>query len=343
MTDSWFADVFQVTPSIQTNYCQILLPCSDAIFQCASSPQWSRMIETQRGESAAITSNPGGFTIQTSQTGTVFGPMATDAILSAIRLRLADSYHSIMSGIDGTDNTGLRDLTPWQWYESESSARNIGTLVLSIASMPSMANMDANNLVKWHHICIGLTTDLPMFDRAAGQCGPELAHKASMRISEWSKTNAARRACVHAAQAFRAMTQRRVSEGVMFHSVPGLFHCALVLGLYIFSRAQESSGQDIEETQTVYDLLSPVNWPVVGTEGFYADGSSGNGHADPTICFIRGETEMQFGNVTQAQTFQSAKLILLEFAGLLDDIATRWKIGDYANVLRILSDTILEG
>lgn len=37
---------------------------------------------------------------------------------------------------------------------------------------------------------------------------------------------------------------------------------------------------------------------------------------------------------------QSARLILLGFAGLLEDIGTRWKVCDYANVLRILSDAV---
>lgn len=208
-----------------------------------------------------------------------------------------------------------------------------------------MANMNANGSVVWHHTCITLMADLPIFDRAAGQAGLDLARPAWKRIEDWSKSKAARRACVHAAQAFRAMTERRVNEGVMFTSLPLLFQCALVLGFYILFRTRSAISEDVDDSREIYDLLRPVDWDAVGSEGLCTSNARVSGKdadLNRTVRFIRGETRMCFGNSLQAPNQQSARLILLEFASLLDDVASKWKIGDYANILRILSDAAFD-
>ncbi|KAK5674331.1 hypothetical protein LTS10_012915 [Elasticomyces elasticus] len=342
MTDSWFAEVFRMTPVVQTNYCQILLPCSNAMFECPSSSRWEQMASERHIESGAIISYPGGFTIQCPQPGLVLDPFATYAILCTIRLRLCASYHNTFNGGDASAGTAL----PWQRYESDPNTKDVASLLLSLPNLPIMAKLDANGNVVWHHTCISLAADLTIFECAAGQGGPDLARPALVYIEKWAKTTAARRACVHAAQAFRAMNERRVNEGVMFTAVPLLFQCALVLGFSILFRQKHVSACDQDASPEFYDLLRPVDWDMVGSEGLCTLGSGNlpgeERDINPTIRFVRGETEMCFGNSMHAPIQQSAKLVLLEFAGLLDDVATKWKVGDYANVLRVLSETVFE-
>ena len=343
MTDSWHADVFRTAPIIQTNYCQILLPCSDSIFLCPSRSRWTQMIQEHHVDASAVVSCPGSFIVQCSPSRITSDSLAMYAILCAIRLRLRSSYHSITRYTDGKLGYDPGASTPWEWYKEDPTTRDIGSLLLDLPGHESMRCMNANCTIIWHHTCISLAADLAMFDHAAGQSGPELARGARRYLDDWAKTTTARRACVHAAQAFRAMTERRANEGVMFAAVPLLFQCALVLGFYTLCRSTPALDWSHGITTPIYDILSPVDWTAVGAEGFCVSNSdiaNGADRVNPAVRFIRGEAEMCFGNSTQSSDHQSSRLILLEFAGLLDEIGTKWKIGDYASILRILSETI---
>ena len=304
------------------------------------------MIQGQQVDSAAIVSCPGGFTIQLPSWRKTLDTLAVYAILCAVRLRLRASCQSVTRGVEGQPEYIPRRLIPWDWYKSEPTSQAIGSLVLDLPSLESMRYMNANCTIIWHHTCISLAADLAMFDLAAGQSGPDSARGARKYVDEWSQTVAARRACVHAAQAFRAMTERRANEGVMFAAVPLLFQCALVLSFYALSRPCRASDGVLTDATPPHDILSHVDWTAVGMEGFCGnsnDAMRGAEQVDPTVRFIRGEAEMCFGHSMQSSFHQLARLVLLEFAGLLDEIGTKWKIGDYANILRILSETIFDG
>lgn len=345
MTDAWHAEAYRAAPIIQTNYCQILLPCSNALFQCPSSSRWAQLTALYSLESGAVVSYPGGFTIWTSPLHPAMDSFATYAVLCAIRLRLCASYHHVLSRADGLPDMSTPVRTLGQCYVSDPSTKDLMQLIINLPKMESMTDMNPNGMVIWHHTCISLTADMLIFDRAAGQSGPDLAVPALRYIREWTKTAVARRACVHAAQAFRAMTDRRVNEGVMFASVPLLFQCGLVLGFYVLFQSACAPSYNPDGTNATYDLLCPVDWDAVGCEGLNYPGShpvqAGNEY-NPTIRFIRGEASVSFGYRMQTPGRQAARLIFLEFAGLLEDVGTRWKVGDYASVLRILSDAVSE-
>lgn len=230
------------------------------------------MTPLHSAESGAVVSRPGGFTIWTSPLHPTMDSFATYAVLCAIHLRLCASYHHVFSRADGLPHMSTPVRTLWQCHMSDPSTRDLMQLIIKLLRMESMTDMNPNGMVIWHHTCISLTADMLIFDRAAGQAGPDLAVSALQYVRDWTKTAAARRACVHAAQAFRTMTDRRVNEGVMFASVPLLFQCGLVLGFYVlFESACPPSYPPDGFTET-YDLLLPVKWDVVSCEGF---GSSG--------------------------------------------------------------------
>ena len=303
------------------------------------------MIQEHHVDSSAVVSCPGSFIVQSSPSRIISDSLAMYAILCAIRLRLRASYHSITRDIDGIPGYDPGASTPWEWYKEDPTAKDIGNLLLDLPGHESMRYMSANCTIMWHHTCVSLAADLAMFDHAAGQSGPESARGARRCLDDWSKTAAARGACVHAAQAFRAMTERRANEGVMFAAVPLLFQCALVLGFYTLCRPPPPLDWSRDIATLVYDILSPVDRTAVGAEGFCASSSdiaNTENHVNPTVRFIRGEAEMCFGNSKQSSDHQSSRLILLEFAGLLDEIGTKWKIGDYASILRILSETTFD-
>lgn len=344
-TDWWFSDAFRVAPIIQTDCCDILLPCSNFLFQCPTEARWRQAVNGQALEFGAIVSCPGGFDIQMPRPDSPADTMSMYAIFAAIRLRLHTSAHDVLRGPEGLPDSSVHTAVPWDWHESNPSTAHILDLMLRLPNSPSLASMTANSTAIWHHTCISLLADLPTFELAAGQAGSDLARPAWRYIGEWTSSQAARRACVHAAQAFRAMTERRVNEGVMFTAVPLLFQCALVLGFYILLRAKSATHDASSSSEQVYDLVGTVDWNAVGREGFSTSDPSrpeADGDVDPTVGFIRNGYGLCFGNSLQAPSLQSAKVVFLDFASLLDDVATKWKIGDYANILRVLSDTAFE-
>ena len=76
---------------------------------------------------------------------------------------------------------------------------------------------------------------MQIFELAAGRAGAGPAGKALADVEDWARTSSARRACVHAAQSFKLLSNRKVSESITLNSMSALFCSALVLGLYLFT------------------------------------------------------------------------------------------------------------
>jgi hypothetical protein len=127
-------------------------------------------------------------------------------------------------------------LIPWQIYINDMKAKSTVSAILAAQPFagPSMKKKDTNCIVLWHSLCIMLLADFRMFELAAGRHGAGPAAGGLDNISEWSRTMAARRACLHAAQIFKLMSDRKVSDNVTMHSVTAVFSAALTLALYLF-------------------------------------------------------------------------------------------------------------
>jgi hypothetical protein len=207
----------------------------------------------------------------------------------------------------------------------------------------ALGRLNPNCIVMWHHMCMNLTADIQIFDLAAGRSGAGPARKALEDIAAWSQTPAARRALLHAAQIFKALSNRKASDDTMFHSVYALFSAGLVLGLYTFmvprTAETQAGGASVE-------LLDDVDWQQVGSEGFTSfmepRGSQPFMAADdPAVNFIRNGGMIYIRGVPHQGGYQSARRILLDYGGLLRDTG-KWSVRKFSYVLHIMSDVLMD-
>jgi hypothetical protein len=261
-----------------------------------------------------------------------------NAILSIVRLRISESFHRLLSG--GQGRAVQQSFVPWKSYAPDSRAKvTQGFVVQIIRSYGSMLSaMNPNCMVWWHNMCIMLTTDLRLFELGAGCAGAEAGRNALDDIAIWARTPAARRACVHAAQTFKLISNRRASDGDPFHATSSLFTAALVLGLYVFMSAPE--GEGATPPSSGFDLMDDVNWDVLGSEGLTDEHQDVD---DDAVSFIKNGGAICFNGVVHHSGYDPARRILLDYARLLEDIS-KWTFGvhQFSHLLRIMSDALVD-
>lgn len=206
-------------------------------------------------------------------------------------------------------------------------------------------NSNPNCIVIWHSVCILLTVDIDILGRAAGRDGTESMLEARKALASWSQTASARRACLHAAQAFRILSHRKPTDGTAFQSVRTLFMAALVLGLYILNCPALTPPDEIDDTNS-FDLANgQVDWKVVGDEGFSSAESSNPEDMgrtdDEALKFIRLGGPILIDRKIYHPGARHAQRIILEFASLLDEVGTHW-MADYAHLLYKIHDTMMD-
>ncbi|KAJ4209813.1 hypothetical protein NW767_000091 [Fusarium falciforme] len=196
----------------------------------------------------------------------------------------------------------------------------------------------------WHFLNINLFANLEVFELAAGRKGADGAHEALQNIAAWSQTWYARRACLHAAGIYTAMSRRRISDGTMFHSEVSIFAAALVLGLYVFMmppNQQDSRFADVEP----YEFLNEVDWPLLGGNGMATTSTPGStvddGQENAARRFLREGGVISFSGVICEGGYNAAKMILLEFSSLIEEVG-KWNAKGLCHILRIMSDSLLD-
>jgi hypothetical protein len=219
-----------------------------------------------------------------------------------------------------------------------------------------MEAMNPNFLASWNNLCMFLTSDYRLFESAAGRDGPEQARLALAKITLWTQTAQARRACLHAAQTFAVMSRRRTSDRTTFHSEMALFASALVLGLYLFASPQVDEPDKVLGEGVggaTFELLDNVDWRTVGLDGFLLSKTDGFPSMASTIGmrgdssnyaakeFITNGGSISFGGIVHRGGFNPARRIFLEYVGLLEDVG-RWNVQRYCHILRVMSDMVME-
>ncbi|KAJ5278892.1 transcriptional regulator family: C2H2 zinc finger and Fungal Specific TF [Penicillium angulare] len=339
LLDSWFSSLLSTNPIVAPDSLEIIMPCNEALFNAPSSIRWTQLI--REGKRIIMSTVPAPSEI--SKIPTLEDPMhefGMQAVLSMVQLRQSEAYYRLLS------DRAHWPFAPCHTYAMDGRARCLPSLQSQIATEYSdvLQQLNPNALIMWHHMCMGMTADPQIFDLAAGRGGPQPARKALQDIAEWSKTPAARRACLHAVHIYKAMTNRRASDHPTFHSVFALFSAALVLGLYTFmvpdSPVIPSGAGSIE-------LMDDVDWKEVGLEGFTSfmepRGSQSSSLAnDPTINFIRNGSTIFLRGVPFHGGYQSARRILLDYANLLKDSGKRWTVKKFSYILHIMSDVLME-
>ncbi|KAI9931785.1 hypothetical protein MW887_010364 [Aspergillus wentii] len=333
--------LFEAVPDIDMRWkawSKIESAKSEALFRADCSMRWMQLIRS--GKRILMP------TLVAPSENTPMPPLDFPAddfcihgVLAMVQLRLSEAYHRLLS------NRASYPFAPCHTYAMDGRARCLPSLQVQIISQygESLERLNPNAIVMWHNMCMMLTADIQIFNFAAGRAGPNPARKALHDISSWSQTPAARRACLHAAHIYRAMTDRKTSDNTMFHSVFSLFSAALVLGLYTFmvpnSTEPHIGGSSIE-------LLNDIDWTEVETEGFTNFMEPRGSHAftltgNPAVNFIRNGGTVYLRGVPFQGGYQSARRILLDYASLLKD-AGKWSVRKYSYVLHIMSDVLMD-
>lgn len=257
-------------------------------------------------------------------------------VLAMVQIRQSEAYHRLLS------NRASYPFAPCHTYAMDGRARCLPSLQSQITEYSEILQLNSNACITWHYMCMKMTADIQIFDFAAGRAGPVPARKALDDIAEWAQTPAARRACLHAAHIYKAMTSRKASDHPTFHSVLALFSAALVLGLYTFMVPSSTAPSSLSSIE----LMDDIDWAQVGKEGFTSfmepRGSQSFSPADdPAVNFIRNGATIYLRGVPVQAGYQSARRILLDYANLLKD-SGKSTIKKFSYVLHIMSDVLMD-
>ncbi|PYI00162.1 hypothetical protein BO71DRAFT_312245 [Aspergillus ellipticus CBS 707.79] len=327
LLDSWYSSFMSTSPIVVPDSIQLALPCKETLFRAPSSTQWMQLTATAPIVTPTIATPSERVGVPTLDRPV--DDFCMYGVLAMVQLRLSEAYYRLLS------NRASYPFAPCHTYAMDGRARCLPSLQLQLADNL----LNPNAAVMWHNMCMTLTADIQIFDMAAGRSGPAPARKALDDIAAWSQTPAARRACLHAAQIYQAMTNRKASDHTMFHSVFSLFSAALVLGLYVFMVPNAQSGGPAIE------LLDDIDWQEVGSEGFTnfmePDGSQSFSSPEPAAQFIRGGGTLYLRGAPIQGGYLPARRILLDYASLLKDTG-KWSVRKFSNVLHIMSDVLIE-
>ncbi|KAK3208393.1 hypothetical protein GRF29_77g592288 [Pseudopithomyces chartarum] len=230
--DCWYAAYLSASPMIRPELVQILPPSEYNLYHANSPTRWFNLV--QRG--ARIQSNR----ITPSYLPTPGLKLDSGHLRSLLTLFLLRVYEANdrLANIGGPQ----KHLEPWRVYSEDPRSRELIPLLVnfSSSSIDALRTADLNSAVLWHSTCMMLGANMRYFELAAGRAGSGPAVAALEDISAWAQTQSARRSVLHAAQIFKLLFDRKVSDIVNPHSVVALFQAALVLGLYIFTIPQQS-------------------------------------------------------------------------------------------------------
>ncbi|KAF8860203.1 hypothetical protein BDZ45DRAFT_620024 [Acephala macrosclerotiorum] len=342
MVDTWYSAMLHTSPVLNTSNLQLILPCDTALFQAPTAQRWAHLASTNH-QLTMPSLTLSGSKLSLPEIPSTLEPLGMHAMLSIIRLRISADFHRLISGTSRRPVD--QSFVPCLVYSSDPLASSTAPLVVQIMREyhSNLTSMNPNCMVLWHNMNHMLTSDIRLFELGAGCAGAVVARQALDDIARWTSTSSARRACLHAAQTFKLMSNRRASDGDPFHASSGLFLSALILGLYVFMVPPESSS--INQHNPGFDLIDDVDWAVVGDEGLTSTSRSSNAgaHIDPATNFIRNGGGICFDGVMHSPGYEAARRILLDYARLLEDIG-RWRvrISQFSRVLRIMSDALVD-
>ncbi|KIV88890.1 hypothetical protein PV10_08521 [Exophiala mesophila] len=352
LVDSWYSNLLSKPPIVRSESVCVIAPCDEALFQAKSATQWQSLLRSGKSPTAPM------FRIQDLYTPELeyspkLGYLGTCSLLALLQIQVLEAYQRLMP----PDPLTVGSFIPWHVYEGDKRARSlIPSLLAGMRTAGPLAKIDDTNCtVLWHSICIMLLADFRMFELAAGRHGAGPATGALENISQWSQTQSARRACVHAAQTFKLMSERRVSDNVSIHSVTALFSSALVLGLYLFMVSSTSMSHHSSCPVELVDV--EPDWATLGDLGFKDHTNSldphqqtlstGSAHNldDDQLCpiyhFVKsGRGTVSLGGASHQGGYESARRVLLDFANLMDGISGR-RLRMFTQVLHIMSDDLM--
>ncbi|QMW34216.1 hypothetical protein G4B84_009682 [Aspergillus flavus NRRL3357] len=338
--DSSLSGIFSMSPVISTSTLHVALPCDFALYRAQSPHDWTTLI--QKGSSITTP------TVKLSHNDFYLPTLPHQVhisclygIMSAILVRLTANYHRLIIGSDLGQEDWHQHI-PWRIYNLDKRASSITNVVIHFIRLYDtiLANSNPNCIVIWHNLCLLLTADIRLHERAAGREGPEAMQTARQAIALWAKTPAARRACLHAAQIFHRLSNWKPMDGMGFQPARCLLNSALVLAFYTLV----SPGATETRLADSFDLATAdIDWKVVGDEGMTDSTPEGEQSRtdDPAVNFIRFGGPVVLCGKTYFGGASYARRLLLDFASLLDEVGRHW-MAKYPRLLYMIHDTMVD-
>jgi hypothetical protein len=340
--DAWWSYSLGETPLLRADKIHFEHPSAPELFQASSARVWRRL--TTGSFSTTMMQTQDGLLSETQNTS----PVGIVGLLSIIWIRILEirPYGKIPPAADSAlPNEVFRVLA------QEEAGKGIGQMLndvyLTYARVLRFKN--PNCIAMWHFLNLNLFADLETFDLAAGRNGADDAHEALQRIAAWSQTWQARRACLHAAGIHASMNRRRIKDGTMLHSELSIFSAALVLGLCVFmmasNRDEPGSPSNMSTDAEPYELLNDVDWPdlsgAMSATSLSPVFNAEEVQESPARRFVREGGVVSFSGVICDGGYNAAKMILLEYASLLEEVG-KWDATGLCRILRIMSDSLLD-
>ncbi|KAE8372202.1 hypothetical protein BDV26DRAFT_274578 [Aspergillus bertholletiae] len=339
--DSSLSGIFSMSPVISTSTLHVTLPCDFNLYRAPSAQDWVRLIQegsTVATPTAKLSYNEAYLPILPRQVhiSCLYG------ITSAILVRLLANYHRLIVSSDLGQEEWHQHI-PWRIYNLDKRATSITNVVIHFIQLYDtiLGNANPNCIVIWHNLCLLLTADIRLHERAAGREGPEAMQTARQAVTLWAKTPAARRACLHAAQIFHTLSNWKPMDGMGFQPARCLLNSALVLAMYTLINPP---APDNRHTETFDLATSDIDWKVVGEEGM-TDSVPEQGEQPrtdhPAVNFIRFGGPIILCGKTYFGGARHARRLLLDFASLLDEVGRHW-MAKYPRLLYMIHDTMVD-
>ncbi|KAJ4249151.1 hypothetical protein NW762_012486 [Fusarium torreyae] len=338
MIDALFASNMSSGPMIRTDTIHIYVPCSTSLFAATNAERWAQLeVTTPSLHHTTLDFR----TFETKlPTELSLSSIAMTTLMSVIWLRFADARHRLLLK---SDIRRQPTLFPGEIYEEDASGIALVRTLRDIQSTfrEDLSRGNPNHVVFWHKMCMSIFANIELFEIAAGRDGAQEGKVALEHINTWAQTSFARRACLHAAQTYAAMSRRRVADGTAFQTESAIFHSALVLGLYCFAAPVSLRESVSSPGLAPYELLDDVDWNQLGDGGLNAQNVSCARPLTAAELFVIEGGAITFSGVIHEGGFGSSRRIFLAYIGLLEEVG-KWKAGEYCRILRLMSDSNLD-
>ncbi|KAF2157790.1 hypothetical protein K461DRAFT_24387 [Myriangium duriaei CBS 260.36] len=345
-TDWWWGNNASLNPLIHPEDVQVSLPSDDDLFNARTAEDWMHLIHAGRNfEMPSV--RPRGLYLKGSLDALLMQPhpiqpFTMHSLLTVIKHLLCDIQHRYFAQVE--DWRGSDRLVPWKTYRLDfRGCAFVPTVVqLARAAITSQRYSELNVVVLWHNLNINLTANVGIFEMAAGKKGADKGLRALADIAEWSKTPAARRAAIHAAQTYRHLSNRKVSDTLMLNCFSSLFVAALVLGLFVFQVQQDQSSGN-GPGLVPFDLMGDIDWTLVGdcglTDPVTKPVSMYDAHQRTAVTDYINFGGPVLLNGIPTTGYMSARRVLHDFAHLMDEMGP-WKPKTFSRILHIMSDVL---
>ncbi|KAK4944645.1 hypothetical protein LTR10_016079 [Elasticomyces elasticus] len=333
--DDWFASYFSTSPMIRSETLQILPPADNRQFHASTCSIWMQL----RQKNQQVHTPYIGASFEISPEGLELS--ALPALLTLHQHQIYEANHRLVVSTERQRTDQV--LEPWRLYENDAKDSQ---LLSRLAGLPStsadpLKKADINGVISWHMSCMMLTANMRLFEEAAGMNGSTAVGRALDAIAIWTCTPTARRAVLHAAQVFKLLFHRRVSDVISVHAVAALFKSALVLSFYLLMAPHQDVGFD-----RPLELFEEIDWFQVGSCGISGVHTSatnilGISQGSHASLFVQDGGAFSITGIIHPPGYPSCGRVLLHAADLMQTLG-KWKSRTFSQILHLLTDDLMD-